>query len=98
MAEGNVDRVTAKRVAGHITGKMWRKYSQVRLESIRDKMTKAFGTASITDAARPTSSRVAVTPGSKASADMMDHAIQDYLVRQVAEAVALALQRELGED
>jgi integrase len=47
MAEGNVDRVTAKRVAGHITDKMWDKYSQVRLESIREKMTEAFRVSSV---------------------------------------------------
>ena len=75
MAEGNVDRVTDKRVAGHITDKMWDKYSQVRLESIRDKMTDAFATASIKNSARPVGDRVAVSVGSKASADMMDPAI-----------------------
>lgn len=49
LAEGNVDRVTAKRVAGHITDQMWDKYSQVRIETIREKMTEAFkkGSASV---------------------------------------------------
>ena len=28
MAEGGVDRITAMRVAGHVTEKMWNKYSQ----------------------------------------------------------------------
>jgi integrase len=35
MAEGGVDRITAMRVAGHVTEKMWSKYSQVRIDSVR---------------------------------------------------------------
>jgi integrase len=45
MAEGGVDKITAMRVAGHVTGKMWSKYSQVRLDSTREKMTEAFRTS-----------------------------------------------------
>jgi integrase len=47
MAEGGVDRITAMRVAGHVTDKMWSKYSQVRLDSVREKMTEAFRTSSL---------------------------------------------------
>jgi hypothetical protein len=32
MAEVGIDRVTAKRIAGHVTDKMWDKYSQVRID------------------------------------------------------------------
>jgi integrase len=42
MAEGGVDKITAKRIAGHITDKMWEKYSQVRFDSVREKMMAAF--------------------------------------------------------
>jgi hypothetical protein len=42
MAEGGVDRITAMRVAGHVTEKMWSKYSQVRFDSVRDKLMGAF--------------------------------------------------------
>jgi hypothetical protein len=45
LAEGGVDQVTAKRIAGHVTDKMWLKYSQVRLDSTREKMTEAFTTS-----------------------------------------------------
>jgi integrase len=63
MAEGNVDRVTAKRVAGHITDKMWDKYSQVRLESIREKMTEAFRASSVRTDPRSAHSRLIAFPG-----------------------------------
>jgi integrase len=46
LAEGNVDRITAKRIAGHITDKMWDKYSQVRIDSTREKMMEAFKSSS----------------------------------------------------
>jgi integrase len=46
LAEGNVDRITAKRIAGHITDKMWDKYSQVRIDSTREKMMEAFKASS----------------------------------------------------
>jgi integrase len=42
MAEGGVDKITAMRVAGHVTDKMWSKYSQVRIDSTREKMMEAF--------------------------------------------------------
>jgi hypothetical protein len=42
VAEGGVDKITAKRIAGHITDKMWDKYSQVRFDSVREKMMGAF--------------------------------------------------------
>jgi hypothetical protein len=42
MAEGGVDRITAMRVAGHVTDKMWSKYSQVRMDSVREKLMEAF--------------------------------------------------------
>jgi integrase len=42
MAEGGLDRITAKRIAGHITDKMWDKYSQVRFDSVREKLMGAF--------------------------------------------------------
>jgi hypothetical protein len=42
MAEGGVDRITAMRVAGHVTEKMWSKYSQVRIDSVREKLAEAF--------------------------------------------------------
>ena len=48
MAEGGVDRITAMRVAGHVTEKMWSKYSQVRMDSVREKLTEAFRSSSIT--------------------------------------------------
>ena len=63
MAEGNVDRVTAKRVAGHITDKMWDKYSQVRLESIREKMTEAFRASSVRADPRSSRPRMIRFPG-----------------------------------
>lgn len=34
------------RVAGHVTDKMWSKYSQVRLDSVREKLTEAFKASS----------------------------------------------------
>jgi hypothetical protein len=34
------------RVAGHVTEKMWSKYSQVRLDSVREKLTEAFKASS----------------------------------------------------
>jgi hypothetical protein len=40
--KGNVDRITAKRVAGDITDQMWSKYSHVRLDSTREKTAEAF--------------------------------------------------------
>lgn len=46
MAEGGVDRITAMRVAGHVTEKMWSKYSQVRMDSVREKLTEAFASSS----------------------------------------------------
>jgi integrase len=46
LAEGGVDKITAKRIAGHITDKMWEKYSQVRVEHTREQMTEAFKKAS----------------------------------------------------
>jgi integrase len=46
LAEGGVDQVTAKRIAGHVTDKMWLKYSQVRLDSTREKMTEALSASS----------------------------------------------------
>jgi integrase len=46
MAEGGIDRVTAKRIAGHVTDKMWDKYSQVRMDFVRDKLTEAFRSSS----------------------------------------------------
>jgi hypothetical protein len=46
MAEGGIDRVTAKRIAGHVTDKMWDKYSQVRFDSVREKLTEAFRSSS----------------------------------------------------
>jgi integrase len=42
MAEGGIDRITAKRIAGHVTDKMWDKYSQVRFDSVREKMMEVF--------------------------------------------------------
>jgi integrase len=60
MAEGGVDRITAMRVAGHVTDKMWSKYSQVRLDSVREKLTEAFKASS----SMPVSSRVVAFPGS----------------------------------
>jgi len=42
LAEGGVDKITAKRIAGHITDKMWDKYSQVRFDSVREKIMGAF--------------------------------------------------------
>lgn len=36
MAEGGVDRITAMRVVGHVPEKMWSKYSQVRMDSVRE--------------------------------------------------------------
>jgi integrase len=42
LAEGGVDKITAKRIAGHITDKMWDKYSQVRFDSVREKLMGAF--------------------------------------------------------
>lgn len=47
MAEGGVDKITAMRVAGHVTEKMWSKYSQVRIESTREKMAEAFKKSSM---------------------------------------------------
>jgi integrase len=46
MAEGGVDRITAMRVAGHVTEKMWSKYSQVRIDSVREKLAEAFKVSS----------------------------------------------------
>jgi integrase len=46
MAEGGIDRVTAKRIAGHVTDKMWDKYSQVRMDFVREKLTEAFRSSS----------------------------------------------------
>jgi hypothetical protein len=37
-----VDRITAMGVAGHVTEKMWSKYSQVRIDSVREKLAEAF--------------------------------------------------------
>jgi hypothetical protein len=48
------------RVAGHVTDKMWSKYSQVRLDSVREKLTEAFKASSSV----PVSSRVVAFPGS----------------------------------
>jgi len=47
LAEGGVDKMTAKKIAGHITDKMWEKYSQVRVEHTREQMTEAFKKSSI---------------------------------------------------
>jgi integrase len=47
LAEGGVDKITAKKIAGHITDKMWEKYSQVRIESTREKMNEAFKKSSM---------------------------------------------------
>lgn len=47
LAEGGVDKITAKRIAGHITDKMWDKYSQVRVEHTREQMTEAFKKSSV---------------------------------------------------
>jgi hypothetical protein len=47
MAEGRVDRITAMRVAGHVTEKMWSKYSQVRIDSVREKLAEAFRASSL---------------------------------------------------
>jgi integrase len=63
MAEGGVDQITAKRVAGHVTEKMWSKYSQVRLESIREKMTDAFRTSTVRPDPRSAHSRLVHFPG-----------------------------------
>jgi integrase len=52
MAEGGVDRIMAKRVAGHVTDQMWDKYSQVRFDSIREKLMGAFQPLN-PEAARP---------------------------------------------
>ena len=46
MAEGGVDRITAMRVTGHVTDKMWSQYSQVRMDSVREKLTEAFRSSS----------------------------------------------------
>jgi integrase len=46
MAEGGVDKITAMRIAGHVTDKMWDKYAQVRIDSTREKMMEAFRTSS----------------------------------------------------
>ena len=48
LAEGGVDRITAMRVAGHVTDKMWSKYSQVRMDYVREKLTEAFRSSSRT--------------------------------------------------
>jgi hypothetical protein len=37
-----IDRITAMRVAGHVTERMWSKYSQVRLDSVREKTDGGF--------------------------------------------------------
>jgi len=66
MAEGGVDRITAMRVAGHVTEKMWSKYSQVRLESIREKMTEAFRTSSTRVDPRSVRTGLVVFPGGAA--------------------------------
>lgn len=89
LAEGNVDRITAKRVAGHITDKMWEKYSQVRMESIRGKMSDAFDSSSHrTEAAsRAIPPRVELP---QITIDLMNPTIQAEIARQVA----LAMQRE----
>jgi hypothetical protein len=63
MAEGGVDRITAMRVAGHVTEKMWSKYSQVRMESIREKMTEAFRTSSTRVDPRSVRTGLVVFPG-----------------------------------
>jgi integrase len=64
MAEGGVDRITAMRVAGHVTEKMWSKYSQVRIDSVREKLTEAFRTSS----RAPGAPRVVAFPSSPARA------------------------------
>jgi Phage integrase family len=53
LAEGGVDKITAKRIAGHITDKMWDKYSQVRFDSVREKMMGAFMPISSSEGADP---------------------------------------------
>ena len=64
MAEGGVDRITAMRVAGHVTEKMWSKYSQVRMDSVREKLTEAFRSTSISPGISPATnySRVRLSP------------------------------------
>jgi integrase len=64
MAEGGVDRITAMRVAGHVTDKMWSKYSRVRMDSVREKLTEAFRSSGRS----PGASRVVAFPGSPARA------------------------------
>ena len=59
LAEGNVDRASAKRIAGHITDDMWDKYSQVRIEAVREKMTEAFKSSSLA----PGAGQVIAFPG-----------------------------------
>ena len=41
-----MDRITEMRVAGHVTEKVWSKYSQVGMDSGREKLTEAFRTPS----------------------------------------------------
>jgi integrase len=60
MAEGGIDRVTAKRIAGHVTDKMWDKYSQVRMDFVREKLTEAFRSSS----SAPGASRLVAFPSS----------------------------------
>lgn len=48
------------RVAGHVTDKTWSKYSQVRMDSVREKLTEAFRSSS----RAPGVSRVVAFPSS----------------------------------
>jgi hypothetical protein len=50
-------------VAGHVTERMWSKYSQVRMDSVREKLMEAFKTSSSLSA----SSRVVAFPGNPVS-------------------------------
>ena len=100
MAEGNVDRITANRVAGHIMDKMWDKYSLVRLESIREKMADAFdisGHRRDAASARPLSQDTgkATAPAKPAAPkiDLADPAIHAEILR-IAHKVAGELERE----
>jgi hypothetical protein len=98
MAEGNIDRATAKRVAGHITDKMWDKYSQVRLESIREKMAEAFdcsghGREVVSPASLPQTDGPAPPPPILSPIDPISPVIQAEVARQVA----LALRKQQQE-
>jgi integrase len=62
LAEGGVDQVTAKRIAGHVTDKMWLKYSQVRLDSTREKMAEAFTASSPRVVSPPAPSPLVIFP------------------------------------